>query len=310
MDGVREGWAGVRLWPVRQNPPPLHPRPKHHHCRHSLNQLRLPLIRRRQDAVIGRGTWFMAFLRDLGSASKRPWWVVLLAAVIIGGPQAANALRDWYEALRDLGGSAATLLAALASPVLRISLIVLGILGVAYADNETEFGRALGAFGRLLAVALIAVCAAAGLFGYLIASSDIPAAVKHYQRTTVVRHVTPRQREVLFQEFRRTADSIPSFQVLAGRSPETIQYASDLVDILFAAGLSLENGIRPGAKAITTDPRSVNHRGLMIAVKNPAEPSRAAALLGNALKAAEIECEYIILTGETGDKFLVLVGPN
>ena len=154
-----------------------------------------------------RGFWVL--LRTFGDEQKWPWWLWLAGVVIIGLPQVADGLRDWAELLGGLGGGVAMFLAALASPILTAALITLGVWGVVCADSNTGFGRAIGAFGRLLAVGLVAVCATAGLFGHLIASSDIPAAVGHYQRASALRHVSQPQREILFHELRRASDRIP-----------------------------------------------------------------------------------------------------
>jgi hypothetical protein len=253
---------------------------------------------------------FREFICDLGDKDKRPWWLVLLGGAVLVLPQAADGLHQLYKLSRDLSGDAAVFLAALSSPLLAISLITLGILGIILADSVTSFGRALGAFGRILAVALIAVCAAAGLFGHLIASSDMPAAVKHYRRASEVRQASQMQREILFRELHRAADVITPFQVIAGRDPESIQYADDLIDALLAAGLRLTNGARPNAKAEIVDFRSTTLRGLLLFVKDPKAPPRAADLIGNAFKSAGISFVYGTLEGETGEKFILAVAPN
>ncbi len=162
--------------------------------------------------------------------------------------------------------------------------------------------------GWTLFMGFIMTFGALALFADFVVSSKIPLAVRYLEMQRSQRFVSSHQLSQLKASIEAIKNDIPAFSMLAGREPETLQYAADLLDSFKADGLKVMLNGKEQDSPEPTDIYSPTWRGIMIVVKYRDAPTRPAVLLSKALNSAEIPTSYISSPESENDTLEVIVG--
>lgn len=235
-------------------------------------------------------------------------WAAFLVAMI---PDWQGRLSYWTDFLHKVGGGAEMLVGVLAyvQPAL-----ALGGLAYIFAIVLLEEYRRARPWMPLAAWTVLAVLfviySSLALFVIFIKSSRIPEAMAYFAEKAEVRGLSEQQRDRLKANLEKIKGDLPEFPLLAARDSETLQYASEMLPVLKAAGLKVKSG---GKEQDRPEPQDLFHtaaRGIMIGVQFADAPTRPAVLLRQAFSNAGFGAYYITVTQASADTLIVVVGPK
>lgn len=148
------------------------------------------------------------------------------------------------------------------------------------------------------------------LFVIFIKSSRIPEAMAYFAEKAEVRGLSEQQRDRLKADLEKIKGGFPEFPLSAARDAESLQYASEILLVLKAAGLKIKFG---GKEQDRPEPQDLFHtaqRGIMIGVQFADAPTRPAVLLRQAFSNAGFGADYITVTQAPADTLIMVIGPK
>ena len=259
-----------------------------------------------------RPKWWHNWLRLLAEPYKIPGRTGVVLLVLFLYAQWQGAFDPLIAAADAVGGPVAMMLRSFASPVAAIPLaLCVGFaLWALSAYRHPDDRRFLAAFTWVWLAAFVVPLSSVALFGYFVAESKLPEAVRYVESQTRERWLDRATRDRLYASLRKLAGSLPPFIVAAAREPESMQYAADFMRAFYAAGLRLENGPREEASPQPVDLMSPSNRGINIGVKDPMAPPAAALALGDALREAGVGFNYMRIAGASESYVVFVVAPR
>lgn len=258
-----------------------------------------------------RPKWLHDWLRLLAEPHKIPGRTGAVLLVLFLYAQWQGAFDPLIAAGEAVGGPAAVMLKAVVSPLAAIPLAFWAgfALWAASAWRNEEDRRFVTTFTWVMLAVFVVPLGSVALFGYFLAESKIPEAVRYVESRTTERYLDRATEDRLYVSLRKVAASLPPFTVAAAREPESSQHARDFMRAFYAAGLRLENGSREDAMPVAMDLSTPQTRGINIGVKDPEAPPPPALTLGDALREAGVRFKYMPLKGAPDNYLSLIVAP-
>jgi len=235
-------------------------------------------------------------------------WFVLVYAVI---PDTQSRLMSWAGYLDNIGGHAAMLgrMLEYAPPVLA-GVGASYILGIAYLVEVRRARRWMPLAAWTVVIVIAVMFSALALFVDFVQSSNIPAAMAYLAERGSVRTLSEQQSSRLKEEVQKIKDQIPELNMIAERSAENLQYATELLSALKDSGLKFSLSGKEQRQPSPQDFYQTSLRDIMIGTKYSDAPTRPAILLRQAFLNAGLKANYVGLSGAAPDDILLLIGPK
>jgi hypothetical protein len=256
---------------------------------------------------------FLAEIRFLFETNKWPGWATVLLAFVIFIPDWQGRLSFWLDALSKVGGAAAVMVDILSSRYIPMGLFTFGSLYIVAVVLQEESDRArqwMPLAGWTVILVFGTIFSALALFLVFVSTSNIPSAMEYLANAGVERRVTGQQAERLKDELQKVSNQIPIFALIAARNEESLQFATDLLNVMKSSGLKIANRDGGQQSPEPVDLFSTSHRGILIGVEFADAPPRSAILLSQALKKVNLESSYIPVANAAPASLLVIVGPK
>lgn len=199
----------------------------------------------------------LGFLASLFNTYKWPSWAALLITAFCLIPDWESRFVFWTDMLRKVGGHAEMVAGIL--PYIPGALGIFGIVYLVISVVQEESGRArpwMPLAGWTVISVFVIVFGSLALFVDFVQSSNIPAAMAYLAEKGSVRKLSEQQSSRLKEEVQKIKDKIPELNMIAERSVENLQYASELFDVLKSVGVKFMTSGKEQVSADASPPIS------------------------------------------------------